>query len=84
MQRSLLVLLTAFTLLLTGCAAPQSAAERPYTDAEVKQFALEMISRSGLSYEDYEKIRSALQAPNYRASNSIRDAGPQRGIDPEG
>ncbi|TBU77201.1 hypothetical protein DNK06_02230 [Pseudomonas daroniae] len=84
MQRSLLLLLTVFTLLLTGCASPQSAAERPYTDAEVKQFALEMLSRSGLPYEDYEKIRSALQAPNYRVSNSIRDVDPAHGIDPEG
>lgn len=84
MPRSLLPLLTVFILFLTGCASPQSAAERPYTDAEVKQFALEMLSRSGLPYEDYEKIRSALQAPNYRVSNSIHDVGPLRGIDPEG
>ena len=42
MQRSLLVLLTLLTLSLAGCATPQSAAERPYTDAEIKQFALEL------------------------------------------
>lgn len=84
MPRSLLALLIALPLLLTGCASPQSAAERPYTDAEIKQFALEMLTRSGLPYEDYEKIRSALQAPNYRVSNSIRDIGPMPGIDPEG
>ena len=73
MSRFSLPLLALFALLLVGCASPQSAAERPYTDAEVKQFALEMLSRSGLQYEDYEKIRRALQAPNYRVSNSIRD-----------
>lgn len=84
MQRSLLALLTALTLLLTGCASPQSAAERPYTNEEVKQYALEMLSRSGLSYEDYEKIRSALQAPTYRVSNSIRDTEQLRTITPEG
>ncbi|UQY35345.1 hypothetical protein K8U54_02235 [Pseudomonas fulva] len=84
MQRPLLVLLTLLTLSLAGCATPQSAAERPYTDAEIKQFALEMLSRSGLQYEDYEKIRSALQAPSYRVSNSIRDVGPQPRVLPEG
>ncbi|SDG88545.1 hypothetical protein SAMN05216588_101307 [Pseudomonas flavescens] len=84
MQRSLFLPLTLFALFLTGCAAPQAAAERPYTDAEVKQFALEMLSRSGLPYDDYEKIRHALQAPDYRVSNSIRDVRPTRDIDPEG
>lgn len=84
MQRSRLLLLAVFTFILVGCASPQSAAERPYTNAEVKQFALEMLSRSGLSYEDYEKIRSALQAPNYRVSNSIRDIDPLGEISPEG
>ncbi|SHL75310.1 hypothetical protein [Phytopseudomonas punonensis] len=84
MQRPLVLLLTVFTLALAGCASPQSAAERPYTDAEIKQFALEMLSRSGLQYEDYEKIRSALQAPSYRVSNSISDGGTLPGIEPEG
>ena len=84
MQRSLVLVLTLVTLLLASCASPQSAAERPYSDAEIKQFALEMLSRSGLQYEDYEKIRSALQAPSYRVSNSIRDIGPQPRMQPEG
>lgn len=43
-----------------------------------------MLSRSGLQYEDYEKIRSVLQAPSYQVSNSIRDVGPQPRVLPEG
>ncbi|TBU88296.1 hypothetical protein [Phytopseudomonas dryadis] len=84
MQRSLLALLTVFTLFLSGCASQASLAERPYSDAEIKQFALEMLSRSGLSYEDYERIRSALLKPEYRVSNSIRDIDDRPQLDSEG
>ncbi|MFC5696389.1 hypothetical protein ACFPU0_12585 [Pseudomonas sp. GCM10022186] len=55
--------LAAMALVLTGCASQPEPEQRPYTDAEVKQFALEMLSRSGLPYEDYEKLRSAILHP---------------------
>lgn len=77
MQRSLALLLVAFVLVLSGCASQPEPYERPYTDAEIKQFALEMLSRSNLSYEDYEKIRRALMQPSHRMSNAIRDIAPQ-------
>lgn len=77
MQRSLALILVAFALVLTGCASQPEPYERPYTDAEIKQFALEMLSRSNLSYEDYEKIRAALMKPSHRMSNAIRDVEPQ-------
>jgi len=77
MQRSLALLLVAFALVLSGCASQPEAHERPYTDAEIKQFALEMLSRSNLSYEDYEKIRRALMKPSHRMSNAIRDIEPE-------
>ncbi|WP_271408355.1 hypothetical protein [Pseudomonas sp. Q1-7] len=53
--------LAVVALILAGCASQPE--QRPYTDAEVKQFALEMLSRSGLPYDDYEKIRQALLHP---------------------
>jgi PBP1b-binding outer membrane lipoprotein LpoB len=72
-KRSLALTLAALALLLSGCAAQPTSSERPYTEAEIKQFALEMLSRSSLSYEDYQKIRRALLNPTQRMSNSIED-----------
>lgn len=73
-MKSLIALsLAIFTVVLSGCASPPAPAERAYTDAEVKQFALEMLSRSSLSMDDYEKLRKAILNPNHRMSNSIKD-----------
>lgn len=74
MKRSFALVLAPLVLLLSACAAQPAPAERPYTEAEIKQFALEMLSRSSLSYEDYEKIRRALLNPKHRMSESIRDS----------
>ncbi|NQD95354.1 hypothetical protein HP532_22110 [Pseudomonas sp. CrR25] len=73
MKRPLALALIAFALFLAGCASSPAPEQRPYSDAEIKQFALELLSRSGLPYEDYEKIRRALQKPAHRMSNAIRD-----------
>lgn len=73
MKRSLAALLVPLALLLGACAAQPSPAERPYSEAEIKQFALEMLSRSSLSHEDYEKIRQALLNPRQRMSTAIED-----------
>lgn len=73
----------ALVLLISGCSTAQQPVERPYTDAEIKQFALEVLSRSSLSYEDYEKIRRALSEPSHRMSTSIEDV-PATAIEPRG
>ncbi|AYC33734.1 hypothetical protein D3880_15835 [Pseudomonas cavernae] len=78
MQRSFTLFLAALILMLSGCAAQPSPSERPYTEAQVKQFALEMLSRSSLSYEDYDKLRRALMNPAHRMSNSIKDIDAQQ------
>ena len=71
-----LLTLSLIMLLLGGCAIQPDPAERPYSDAEIKQFSLELLSRSGLPYEDYERIRRALTAPSHRMSNAIKDSQP--------
>lgn len=60
--------------LISGCSTAPTPAERPYTDAEIKQFALEVLSRSSLSFEDYEKIRRALSDPSHRLSTRLEAA----------
>ncbi|MET1081299.1 MAG: hypothetical protein ABWY06_25125 [Pseudomonas sp.] len=52
------------SVLLAGCASPCVSAQPPVTEAEVRQFALEMLNRSSLPYEQYEKARAALLAPS--------------------
>ncbi|WP_339485963.1 hypothetical protein [Pseudomonas sp. EL_65y_Pfl2_R95] len=73
MKRSIALLLTALTVVLSGCATQPEPREAAYSDAEVKQFALEVLSRSSLSMEDYEKIRKALLNPNRPMSDSIKN-----------
>lgn len=63
MKHAYTLALAVMTLILAGCASQPEPEQRPYTDAEVKQFALEMLSRAGLPYDDYEKVRQALQHP---------------------
>lgn len=75
MKPSLALIIAPLLLSLGACATPPQPAERPYTEAEIKQFALELLSRSGLSFEDYEKVRRALLDPEYRMSNSIKRRG---------
>lgn len=73
MKHSIAFLLAALTVVLSGCASQSEPREPAYSDAEVKQFALEVLSRSSLSMEDYEKIRKALLNPNHSMSNSIKN-----------
>ncbi len=63
MKHAHILALAVTTLILAGCASRPEPELRPYTDAEVKQFALEMLSRAGLPYDDYEKVRQALIHP---------------------
>ncbi|MDH4870002.1 hypothetical protein [Pseudomonas sp. BN515] len=63
MKHAHILALSVLALILAGCASQPEPEQRPYTDAEVKQFALEMLSRAGLPYDDYEKVRQALIHP---------------------
>jgi PBP1b-binding outer membrane lipoprotein LpoB len=63
MKHAHILALAVMALILAGCASQPEPEQRPYTDAEVKQFALEMLSRSGLPYDDYEKLRQAILNP---------------------
>ncbi|NWL80171.1 hypothetical protein DM872_25290 [Pseudomonas taiwanensis] len=63
MKHAHILALSVMALILAGCASQPEPELRPYTDAEVKQFALEMLSRAGLPYDDYEKVRQALFHP---------------------
>lgn len=80
MHRSLALLLIPLSLTLAACTTQPAPEERPYSEAEIKQFALELLSRSGLPYEDYEKIRRALLKPSQRMSRASEeiDAPPRR------
>jgi hypothetical protein len=84
MQRPIALVLAGLSLALAGCSSAPPA-ERPYSDAEIRQFSLELLSRSGLPYEDYERIRRALLKPGERNSNVGHDletqseASPRRG-----
>ena len=83
MHRSFTLILIPLTLALAACATQPAPEERPYSEAEIKQFALELLSRSGLPYEDYEKIRRALLKPSSRMSSAIdnTDAAPRQGAE---
>ncbi|MCY1274361.1 hypothetical protein D9M70_229830 [compost metagenome] len=71
--------LAVMALILAGCASQPEPEQRPYTDAEVKQFALEMLSRSGLPYDDYEKLRQAILYPKVpEAGKDLPKESPRR------
>ncbi len=72
--------LAVTALVLAGCASQPEPEPRPYTDAEMKQFALEMLSRAGLPYEDYEKVRQAILHPRVpEAGKDLPRQAPRRG-----
>lgn len=60
MNRFLAVCLLVVSALLAGCAAHPSPELRPYTAEESKQLALEALSRRGLSFDEYQQQRAAL------------------------
>ncbi|AOE86394.1 hypothetical protein [Pseudomonas sp. TCU-HL1] len=80
MKHAHILALTVMALILTGCASRPEPEQRPYTDAEVKQFALEMLSRAGLPYDDYEKVRQAILQPKVpEAGKDLPKQLPRRG-----
>lgn len=72
MNRIVTAALIALTAFIAGCSSQPEHVEQAYSDAQIKQFALEMLSRSGLSYEEYEKLRRAIENPARRMSQSSR------------
>ncbi|MCY1267597.1 hypothetical protein D9M68_330310 [compost metagenome] len=80
MQHVRILALSVMALILTGCASQPEPEQRPYTDAEVKQFALEMLSRAGLPYDDYEKVRQAILHPKVpEAGKDLPKVMPRKG-----
>ncbi|WP_439859151.1 hypothetical protein [Pseudomonas sp. MBLB4136] len=81
MQRPIALILAGLSLALAGCSSAPPA-ERPYSDAEIRQFSLELLSRSGLPYEDYERVRRALLKPGQPQSNAGPDLDAQPAAEP--
>ncbi|BAN49595.1 hypothetical protein [Metapseudomonas resinovorans] len=80
MKHAHILALAVIALVLTGCAGQPEPEQRPYTDAEVKQFALEMLSRAGLPYDDYEKVRQAILHPRVpEAGEDLPKEAPRKG-----
>lgn len=54
----------AFVLcLLGGCGSPPQIPHRSHSEAEVKEFAKDMLGRSKLPRDQYEQYKKALSAP---------------------
>ncbi|HCF4752346.1 TPA: hypothetical protein NIF44_003693 [Pseudomonas aeruginosa] len=64
MSKSLIVSLAASLVILTGCANPPRSVERPYSDAEIKSYALDSLERSDLSPKRLDQYRSVLGTPH--------------------
>ncbi|UXY55481.1 hypothetical protein [Pseudomonas tohonis] len=79
MHKSIALVALLAALALAGCTSPQYSEETPYTDAQVRQFALEMFGKSGLPPEQLAKVRRALLKQDQRMSNAIRDVQPSKG-----
>ncbi len=79
MHTPIAVIALLATLALAGCASPQYSGETPYTDAQIRQFALEMFGKSGLPPEQLAKVRRTLLKQDQRMSNAIRDVQPSKG-----
>ena len=58
MSKSLIVSLAASLVVLAGCANPPRSVERPYSDAEIKSYALD------LSPKRLDQYRSVLGTPH--------------------
>ena len=68
MNRLLTIALLLAATVLTGCATEgHSMLElRPYTALELRQKALEDLSRQGLSFDEYQLKRAQLQGQPVR------------------
>lgn len=63
MNRVLALLSLIVPLWLVGCSSQPTPQQEPYSDEQVKSFALKMLGASNLSDELYAKYRRALTEP---------------------
>ncbi|NHN79258.1 hypothetical protein HA520_18555 [Azotobacter chroococcum] len=49
--------------LLSGCGSPPQIDREPHSEAEIKAFAQDMLGRSSLSPDKYQKYKKALATP---------------------
>jgi hypothetical protein len=64
MNRALALLSLTLPLWLVGCASQPAPQQEPYSDEQVKSFALKMLGASNMSDELYAKYRRALTEPH--------------------
>jgi len=63
MNRAFVLLSLITPLWLAGCSSQPAPQPQPYSDEEVKSFALKMLGASKMSDELYAKYRRALTEP---------------------
>ncbi|MFV3304403.1 hypothetical protein ACNFBT_03880 [Pseudomonas sp. NY15181] len=64
MNRALALLILAAPLWLAGCSSQPAPQQQPYSDTEVKSFALKILGASNMSDDLYAKYRRALTEPH--------------------
>lgn len=63
MNRALALFSVIMPLWLVGCASQPAPQQTPYSDEQVKSFALKMLGSSKMSDDLYAKYRKALTEP---------------------
>ncbi|MFV9534300.1 hypothetical protein ACNUI4_19525 [Pseudomonas aeruginosa] len=79
MSKSLIVSLAASLVVLAGCANPPRSVERPYSDAEIKSYALDSLERSDLSPKRLDQYRSVLGTPHRQTLERLQTGRLQTG-----
>lgn len=64
MNRALALLTLITPLWLAGCSTQPATQQQPYSDEQVKSFALKILGASNLSDDYYAKYRRALTEPH--------------------
>jgi hypothetical protein len=61
MNRILNAALLITITVLAGCATGPGPESRPYTAEETYELALEALNRRGLSFDEYQRLKTQLQ-----------------------
>jgi len=64
MNRALTLLTLTVPFWLAGCSSQPAPQQQPYSDTEVKSFALKILGASNMSDDLYAKYRRALTEPH--------------------
>ncbi|MBB4868012.1 Tfp pilus assembly protein PilF [Pseudomonas nitritireducens] len=64
MNRALALFSLITPLWLVGCASQPAPQQEPYSDEQVKSFAVKMLGTSSMSDELFAKYRRALTEPH--------------------